>query len=451
MVVEIMKILFILPGIGKKPGERYLRSWLMEPLTIAVLKRLTPPQYETAFFDDRVESIDYDAECDVVAITLETYTARRAYEIADRFRARGKLIVFGGYHATLCPDDAAPHGDVVLVGNAEGVWANMLADIERGDAQPRYQGEASLDYGLPDRSIYADKMKKYQPVSLVEIGRGCRRKCEFCSISAYYGGCYKHRRIEDIVEEIKTCRHKMFFFVDDSIFSDKAFAKELFAEVAKLKITWTTQITLDIAQDEELLRLMRKSGCELVLIGFESVSAENLQQMNKAWSERLGERDEIVGRIHRAGISIYASFVFGFDEDCERTFADVLAFSMRHRFFVTAFNHLLAFPSTPTYSRFEGEGRLLSPRWWMEDGYTYGTISFKPARATPDELTLLCGKYKHKFYTFGSILRRLPALMKRTRSLKIHAAYWYINMLFHFEVDKRIGIPIGKNLDERKK
>jgi len=445
-----MKILFILPGIGKKTGERYLKSWLMEPLTIAVLKRLTPTEYETAFYDDRVESIDYDADCNIVAITLETYTAKRAYEIAGRFRSRGKIVVCGGYHATLCPDDVAPHADIVLTGNAESIWAYMLNDIRRGDYKARYHGEISLDYGLPDRSIYTDKMKKYLPISLVEIGRGCRRSCEFCSISAYYESCYKHRRIEDIVAEIKMCRHKLFFFVDDSIFSDREFAKELFLEVAKLKITWTTQITLDIARDEELLILMRRSGCLLVLIGFESISAGNLEQMNKAWSQRLGERDEIVERIHRAGINIYASFVFGFDEDCEQAFVDVLSFSMRHRFFVAAFNHLLAFPNTTTYNRFEQEGRLLSPRWWLEDDYRYGTISFHPARVTPDELRVLCGKYKHRFYTFCSILRRVPALWARTKNIKLHAVYWAINVLFHFEVDKRLGIPLGKNLDEVK-
>jgi len=443
-----MKILFILPGIGKKSGERYLKSWLMEPLTIAVLKQLTSAEYETAFFDDRVESIDYDTDCDVVAITLETYTAKRAYEIAGRFRSRGKIVACGGYHATLCPDDVAPHADIVLIGNAECVWATMLDDIRRGEYKPRYFGAESLDHGIPDRSIYADKMKKYLPVSLVEIGRGCRRRCEFCSIAAYYKGCYKHHKIEDIVAGIRSCRHKLFFFVDDSIFSDREFAKQLFLEIAKLKITWTTQITLDIARDEELLALMRQSGCLLVLIGFESINASNLEQMKKSWSERIGERDEIVERIHRAGINIYASFVFGFDEDCEQTFADVLSFSMRHRFFVTAFNHLLAFPNTETYNRFEQEGRLLSPRWWLEDDYRYGAISFRPARITPEELSALCGKYKHKFYTFGSILRRIPALWKRTKNLKLHAAYWFINIMFHFEVDKRLGIPVGNNLDE---
>ena len=446
-----MKILFILPGIGKKPGDHYLRSWLMEPLTIAVLKRLTPTEYETAFMDDRVEPIDFDFDCDVVAITVEAYTAKRAYCIADQFKARGKTIVCGGYHATLCPDDVAPHADVVITGNAEGIWSHVLDDIRQGSNQARYHGETILDYGLPDRSIYADKMKKYLPISLVEIGRGCHRRCEFCSIATYYNGCYKHRPIADIVAEIKTCRHKLFFFVDDSIFSDRAFARELFLEIKKLRITWTTQITLDIARDEELLMLMRQSGCLVVLIGFESVSEDNLQQMNKSWSSKLGERDELVERIHRAGISIYASFVFGFDDDDEQSFVDVLDFSLRHRFFVVAFNHLLAFPGTETYARFEHEKRLLNDRWWQSDGYHYGTISFSPAKVTAEELSALCGKYKRKYYSLHSIIRRFSALFSRSKNPLLYAAYWYTNVLLRFEVDKRIGIPLGENLDEDKK
>lgn len=446
-----MNILFILPGIGKKPGERYLKSWLMEPLTIAVLARITPDEHTLAFFDDRIESIDYEYPCDVVAITTEAYTSRRAYQIAERFRARGKLVVMGGYHATLAPEDVRPHADIIMRGNAETVWPELLKEIAQGNPKACYEGVPSLDYGIPDRSIYADKMKKYLPISLVEIGRGCRYNCAFCSINTYYKHCYLHRSVEDIVEEIKQCTHKLFFFVDDSIFSDKTFARELFEEVAKLNIIWTTQVTLDVARDEELLQLMRRSGCVLILIGFESIDASNLAQMNKDWSERLGERDELVKRIHRAGINIYASFVFGFDSDSEESFARVLAFCEQHAFFVVAFNHLLAFPGTTTYEQFAQEGRLTSERWWMEEGYRYGTISYEPALLSRDALRELCGTYKHRYFTFRSIIRRGFRLWGRTRNLFVHAAYWLQNVLFHFEVDKRINIPVGENLDESKK
>jgi hypothetical protein len=124
---------------------------------------------------------------------------------------------------------------------------------------------------------------------------------------------------------------------------------------------------------------------------------------------------------------------------------------MRHKFFVVAFNHLLCFPGTKTYEKFRSENRLLHEKWWLEDDYSYGQISFAPARLAPDELRSLCGKYKHKFYTLRSILKRLPAMASRAKSPILHLAYWAVNMLFHYEVDKRIGIPGGENLDESRK
>ncbi len=399
----MMKITFILPGIGRKKNEKYLKSWLMEPLTIAVLNKLTPERYQRNFFDDRIENIDYGCETDVVAITVETYTARRAYEIAEKFKQRGKIVVMGGYHATLAEHEVIKHADIVVKGNAEEVWAGVLLDIENKSFKKVYEGKANIDYGLPDRSIYVDKQKKYLPITLVEIGRGCRHLCEFCSIHSYYSGQYMHRKISDIVEEIKMCRNKIYFFVDDSIFSDREFAKELFKEVEKLNIIW---------------------------------------------SARLGERDELVERIHMCGISIYASFVFGFDYDNEESFLKNLEFCSRHEFFVTAFNHLLAFPGTETYERFLEEGRLFHESWWLEKGYTFGTISFMPKLVSDFELKNLCRKYKKKYYTFFSILKRGITLLRRTRKPLINMVYWYQNILFHFEVDKRFGIPIGENMDE---
>lgn len=446
-----MKVTLILPAIGKKTGQKYLRSWLMEPLTVAVLNAMIPDRYERVFFDDRIERIDYEIETDVVLMTVETYTAKRAYYIAEQFQKRGKKVILGGYHVTLCPEEAIEHADAIMVGNADRIIDEVFSDLEAGALKKRYDGGACIAYQQPDRSIYADKMKKYLPISLVETGRGCYHNCEFCSIAGYYHQRYLHRDVADIIAEIKTCPHKIFFFVDDSIFSDRAFAKELFEELKKLNIIWTTQITLDIAKDEEMLRLMKESGCEMVLIGFESIESDNLKQMNKGWSERLGEREALIQKIHDVGISIYASFVFGFDSDNEDTFRATLEFCEKHQFFVIAFNHLLIFPSTKTYETFKADGRLISERWWLESGYTFGTVTFTPKQITSDHLRACCKSYRKKYFKFSSIFRRGKTMHRRSRGFWINFAYWAVNILFHFEIDKRFGIPIGENLEEKKK
>ncbi|MBR4718627.1 MAG: radical SAM protein [Lachnospiraceae bacterium] len=442
-----MKVTFILPAIGKKKGEKYLKSWLMEPLTIAVMNTLLPEDVEREFFDDRIESIDYDTNTDLVLITVETYTAKRAYHIADEFRKRGRKVVLGGYHVTLMPDEAEEYCDAVMINNCGDKMHELIDDARAGALKRRYTGKPCIDYKIADRSIYARQQKKYLPISLVETGRGCYHNCEFCSIARYYDSKYIHREVADIINEMKACRHKLFFLVDDSIFSDKSFARELFTEIKKLKVTWTTQITLDIARDDETLRLMRDSGCSMVLIGFESIDQDNLKQMNKEWTQRLGERDELIEKIHAAGISIYASFVFGFDEDTEESFINTLRFARKHEFFVIAFNHLLTFPNTETYNRFRDEGRLLCDKWWLQEGYTFGTISFEPKRLTAEELSGLCRKYKKEFFRFGSIFKRGFVCFRRTKVPLINFAYWFVNILFHFELDKRIGIPVGENMD----
>lgn len=446
-----MKITFILPAIGKKQGEKYLKSWLMEPLTIAVLSSLVSSEWEREFYDDRIEKINYETDSDLVLITVETYTAKRAYFIANEFRKRGKTVVLGGYHVTLVPEEAEEYADSIMCGNAEQIIRPLLNDFKSGNLQKKYVGEACIGYKIPDRSIYADKMKQYLPVSLVETGRGCYHNCEFCSIARYYHSHYIHREVKDIIQEIKTCKHRIFFLVDDSIFSDKKFAGELFAELKKLKIIWTTQITLDIVKEEELLKQMKESGCEMVLIGFESIAEGNLKQMNKEWTQRLGERDELIEKIHRAGISIYASFVFGFDYDTKESFQKTLEFCNKHQFFITAFNHLLTFPNTKTYLDFKENGRLLTERWWLQTGYTFGKISFTPKHLTPEELRNYCKLYKKKFFTFASTAKRGFTLFKRTKNIMIHFAFWVMNILFHFEVDKRAGIPVGENLEEDRK
>jgi len=440
-----MKITFILPAIGKKPGKKYIGTWKMEPLTISILGALTPPEIETGFFDDRIELIDYNDRTDLVVITLETYTAMRGYDIAAKFRARGKKVVLGGYHATLVPEEAACYADCVITGNAEAVWETMLADFARGELQKRYIGSPCYKHILPDRRILTGK--KYLPISLVETGRGCGHSCEFCAISAYYGCRYHPKPQQDILNELASTQHKYHFLVDDNLIANRRHAMSLFQKMRPLGIKWAGQGTLAMAKDPEMLRAMKRSGCEVILIGFESLNNVSLEQMNKSWEHALGERDELVKRIHDAGIGIYATFVFGFDGDTKRTFGQTMQFAKRHSFYTAAFNHLLPFPGTATYARLKAENRLIYDKWWLERDYRYGDLAFAPKHMSAGEMSGLCRQARREFAAAPTVLRRGIAAMSRS-SPPVWGLFWAMNLRLGEEIDQKMHVPIGGNLDE---
>ena len=439
-----MRILFILPAIGKKPGQKYIGTWKMEPYTIAVLKALTPEDIDTILFDDRIECIDYEADIDLVAIPVETYTARRSYHIASEFHKRGRKVVMGGYHVTLMPDEVKEYADTIVVGNAEPVWGQLIADFREGRMKPRYDGGYAYTERVPDKSIFEGK--KYLPVSLVETGRGCCHSCEFCAISEYYGGCYYRREHADITAEIERSKHRIHFLVDDNLFADRRNAMQLFEDITPNKIIWAGQGTLSMGRDPELLKSMKKSGCELILIGFESLNSENLAQMNKSFNMASGERDELVKRIHDAGIGIYSTFIFGYDHDTEKTFDDTVEFALKHRFYTSAFNHLLPFPGTRLYDRYQSEGRLLYDKWWLEEGYKYGEVAFKPKNMTPEALSSLCRQARKEFSSPGAVLKRGLASMQRSSPM-MWSLFWAMNLRLGEEINEKMNVPIGENLD----
>ncbi|HEY3409663.1 MAG TPA: radical SAM protein [Propionicimonas sp.] len=442
-----MKVTFVLPAIGKKPGERYIGTWKMEPLTIAVLKALTPADVETELFDDRIELIDFDTATDLVAIPVETYTARRSYDIAARFRARGVPVVLGGYHTTLLPAEAAEHADAIVTGNAEAVWVGLLADAKAGRLCARYDGGTTPTGGdlRPDRSILAGK--RYLPVGLVETGRGCGYSCEFCAIAGYYGANYHPRSVDAVIADVEASSHKTFFFVDDNLVADREHVRELCRRLKPLGVLWAAQGTLTMANDPTLLAEMKAAGCELILIGFESLEPVSLAAMGKRWSSALGERATLVKRIHDAGIGIYATFVMGYEGDTRDTFARTLDFARESAFFTAAFNHLLPFPGTRLYRRLEKEGRLLSPNWWLDADYNYGQLAYRPANFEPEEVSGLCLRARQEFGTPVMMGKRGLAALQRGR-LKMWPIFWAMNARIGSEVDEKFNVPLGQNLDE---
>jgi len=438
-----MKLTIIYPCLGRTPGRRYVRSWQMEPLPAAHLAGLTPAAVAITFFDDRMEPIDYDRPTDLVAITVETYTAKRSYQIASEYRRRGVPVVMGGFHATLVTDECLEHAEAVVVGEAEDLWATVLADFRAGKLQRVYRstGRPDISTAMPDRRIFAGK--DYLPVGLIEAGRGCPLRCDFCAIQSAFHGTRSHRAVATIVKEIQGIQKKtkLIFFVDDNIGADLRWARSLFEALIPLKIRWVSQATVNMVRDPELLALMKQSGCAGVLIGFESLQPENLAQMNKGFNPSRAEAEEAIRRLHQAGIALYATFVFGYDHDTRESFRDTIDFAIRNKIFMIALNHCPPFPGTPLYARLEAEGKLLYPKWWLAEEYKYGQVPYRTA-LPPEVIQQECVAARKVFYGPRSILRRLP-----TRSvfqdLTMLRSYLFINALLRVEASQRENYPLG--------
>ncbi|HEX6097387.1 MAG TPA: radical SAM protein [Thermoanaerobaculia bacterium] len=437
-----MRLTLIHPCIGRRIGTKYIRTWQMEPLAPAVLAGLTPRDVDVRFYDDRMEVIPYDEPTDLVAISIETYTARRAYEIATEYRRRGVPVVMGGFHATLVPDEVAEYAESVVIGEAEGLWPQVIEDARAGRLQPVYRApkRPSLAGAIADRSIFLGK--RYLPLGLVEAGRGCHFACEFCAIQSYFASTQTRRPAEEVCEEVKRMKKPLYFFVDDNITSNLDQAKELYRQLIPLKIRWVSQASINVAHDEELLKLLKASGCQGLLIGFESLNPTNLKKMHKSFNTMKGGYEVALENLRRHGMRLYVTFILGYDGDSYESLHEVVRFAERHKFYIVAFNHLTPFPGTPLYDRLKSEGRLLFDKWWLDPEYRYGMVPYTPAGMTADEVKEGCISARSEFYRLGSIWRRS---MDRVNAGSPYMAskFFVINWLIRREVTERRDYPLG--------
>ena len=396
----------------KNYWNRY-RVW--KPLGLLVLAGLTPPEWDITVVDENVDAPDYAKmpRPDLVGITAFTSQAPRAYEVASVFRGRGVPVVMGGIHATMREKEAAKRVDVVVTGEAESVWAQVLKDAARGALEPLYAGGQE---GM-ERTPLArhDLLPTGYQLGAIQTTRGCPLNCSFCSVSTFNGRTYRRRSIEDVVAEFRLIREKLVLVVDDNLIGTRrdhiARAKDLFRAMieADLGKQWICQATINMADDEELLQLARRAGCAGVFIGFESASDEGLIELHKKYNMQK-ERDfgASVRRIQRHGISVAGSFIMGLDVDrpgIGRQIADTA-----NRYGVDILNAmcLTPLPGTDLWKKMEEEGRIVADQF-PEDWKWY-------------TLTLPVGRYRHlsldgimeeldactrKFYSLQGILRRV--------------------------------------------
>jgi radical SAM superfamily enzyme YgiQ (UPF0313 family) len=415
----------------------------MEPLVFAILAGLTPKDIELDFFDERVEPIPTDHDTDLIALTVDTYTARRAYQIATQYRTRGIPVVMGGHHPSFLPKEALVYADAVVIGDAEGVWAQLVRDAKQGKLQEIYKDteQPSLEKLKFDRSIFNGK--DYKLVVPVQYGRGCKYSCDFCSIHAFYGFHTRQRPVAEVVSEIEALNRKYFLFIDDNIFVDVPKAEELFRALIPLNIRWACQVSIDIAKNTQLLDLMAKSGCFCALIGFESLHEDNLKQMKKKWNIKESDYATAIRKFHDRGIMIYASLVFGYDHDTVDTFEITTEFAIRSKFALANINILAPMPGSRLFKRLMDEDRLIFKRWWLDPDYRYGQAAFHPFRMTADELTEGCMQGREMFHGYGSIFRRSLNLKANSRNIVHLGLFMGVNLIARRELSYKLGHRLG--------
>jgi radical SAM superfamily enzyme YgiQ (UPF0313 family) len=398
-----MKILLISPCQNLE--SRQQKSVIFPQLALDLLAGLTPPGHDVSIIEEEFEDIPLDADCDLVGLSCMTSNAPRAYVLAREFKRRGRTVVLGGVHPTLLPEEALRHADSVVIGEAEGVWARLLEDLQNGRLQRMYHDpRPPLDRYVPVRPRKGMTKGIFRVVPVMTT-RGCPYDCDFCCVHDIYGATVRHVPIANVVRHIVDSGGRIFMFLDDNIVGDRGYAGDLFEAIRPLKIKWVGQASLSFVHDAELLRLARESGCGALFIGLESVSESRLGTMRKSIHE-IGRVGEALRTLREAGIYCLASVVFGFDEDTRRTFGETVEFLEKNLVGSASMNVLTPYPGTRVLRRLKEEGRIFTDDWAY---YNHNTAVFRPKSMSP--LELIAGRIwaRAEFTKSSAVLRRFPA------------------------------------------
>lgn len=395
------RLLLVYPATHKLG---WVRRFQLPPHSLQQVAAVTPPPWEIVLADETQGPIPLDEPFDLVGITAMTHQAVRAYEIADRFRAAGVPVVLGGIHPTVLPEEAAEHADAVVVGEAEPVWARLLADLRHGQLERFYRApyptEEWLSVPPPRRDILAGN--KYLTTQTIQISRGCPYECPFCTVSPYFGRTFRYRTPGDILAEIGGFRRKLVVFLDDNILGDPAKARPVLEGMAERGFRWGSQTSLRFAEDDELLRLVARSGCVGLFIGLESVSGPHstLPKVRSRYSQA-----DLMKRVRDAGIIVEASIIFGFDDHDEGIFERTARFLEQVPCMPT-FNILTPYPGTALFRQFQEEGRLLHTDWQR---YNHSEVVYRPRQMSPERLYRGWMEARMEAYRWPAIFSRVAA------------------------------------------
>ncbi|MEM2089709.1 MAG: radical SAM protein [Candidatus Pacearchaeota archaeon] len=420
--MKLKHIYAIIPvGFLSKTSQRFH----IGNLAAAILRALTPKEIKITITDENLGGkINFDSDADLILLlSVITAAAPKAYRIAYEFKKRGKTVGIGGPHPSVAPEEALEFCDFVGIGELEGYWHRILKDFENNKLKKIYKNKkpVALNNLSIDRSIIKDMKKKghkinYLTTIVTYTTRGCPYNCAFCTVTNIYGAEYRFRPVTEVVEDLfKAAGKKLGFalFVDDNIWANPNYAKELFREIIKrkLKIKWISQASLMQAYDLELLKLAKKAGCCGLYIGYENVNPESLKEAHKQVN-KPEQFIKLTKNIHRAKIPIFGSFVFGFDSDTKESIKKTVDFAIKANLDYAQFCILTPFKKTAIYEKLKKEKRIIvdgerggkfHDNWSY---YTFGNVVFKPKNMSPKELKEIQVWAFKKFFSLKSVIKR---------------------------------------------
>jgi len=417
-----MRVKLILPALteAKSPFFRPIKYSLFPPLGLATLAAYLGPDDDVTLQDEHVETLDLDDEPELVVIQVYITSARRAYALADHYRARGAYVCLGGLHVTSLPDEAAPHADTIFLGPGEDTWPRFLADLRAGRPNARYASTTRTLDGLPPIRRDLVKRRLYLVPNSIVVSRGCPHACDFCYKDAFFEGGkgFYTQTADAALAEIERLPGRHLYFLDDHLFGNVRFAGALFDAMRGMGRLWQAAGTVQAVLRPGLLEQAVASGLRSLFVGFETLSADNLRDHGKTQNLHR-DYDTAVRRLHDLGVMVNGSFVFGMDGDDASVFDRTVDWAVRQGIETATFHVLTPYPGTALHARMQRDGRILHDDW---DRYDTRHAVFRPARLTPRELEAGYWRAYGRFYEWRSILRGASTKDTLAGALR-HAAY----------------------------
>lgn len=426
---DIQKTL-LLVNPANKGGSGFIvnRDTRYQPLSLGIIAALTPPGWKVKIIDENFRDFRY-YEADFVGFTAFSSTVSRAYELAKLYREKGIPTVIGGIHASMCPEEASKFVDSVVIGEVETIWRKVISDFENNRLQRIYNGSLSdlIKSPKPRRELFHPGYI----FASVQTTRGCPMNCDFCSVTAFNGYHYRNRPIEEVISEMEEIPQKNIFILDDNIVGNTTKAQTRAIELFKAMIShgikkdWIGQASLNVADNEEVLKYAANSGCRMLFIGIESEREDQLAGANKRLNVKMGvsSYDDVFRKIHKYGIAVIAGFIFGWENDTidridhrVKFTRDCLADSIQSTL-------LTPLPGTRLFERMKNEGRLVLnnfPEDWQH--YGYESLVFKPNTMDRQEMQNYIFKVFDKVYEPSFLKRRMLKTWWRTGNFI--TAYW---------------------------